>query len=120
MIKGSQRTSTPNSLVEMLNSTQVKPDYIIDHFKKLKIAAFYEERLLNGKSSADAAKAVDLSLTTIKKYKKDQGFKPERNQKPRTPKQNQQIYAKSLLTKSKNKEIKEELAKIKINDLKFE
>ena len=80
MIQSSRRATTPNSLVEMLNSTHVKPDYIIDHFKKLKIAAFFEERILNGKSSAEAAKAVDSSLATIKIYKKDQGFKPERKQ----------------------------------------
>ena len=116
MIQTSQRTSTPNSLVEMINSTYVKPETMIDHFKKLKIAAFFEERILNGKSSADAAKAVDSSLATIKRYKKDQGFKPERKQKPKTLEQKRQIYNKGAFTKMRNKEIKEKYDKIKNNN----
>ena len=63
-----------NFLKEIINSSYVKPENMIDHFKKLKLAEFNEEKIGKGKSSADAAKAVDLSLSTITRYKKDQGF----------------------------------------------
>ena len=66
-----------NFLIEIINSSYVKPENMIDHLKKLQLAEFYEEKLGKVKSSADAAKAVDLSLSTIIRYKIDQGFKPE-------------------------------------------
>ena len=79
---------------------------MIDYFKKLKIAAFYQERINNGKSSEDAAKADNTSFVTIKRYKKDEGFKPERKQNRKTTKRKQDIYMKSVLTKMRNKHIK--------------
>ena len=57
-----------NALIEIINSSYVKPENMIDHFKKLKLAEFYEEKIYKGKSSIDAANAVDLSLSTIKRY----------------------------------------------------
>ena len=60
-----------NSLIEIINSSYVKPENMIDHFKKLKLAEFYEQKIGKGKSSTDAAKAVDLSYSTITRYKKD-------------------------------------------------
>ena len=59
-----------NSLIEIINSSYVKPENMIDYFKKLKLAEFYEEKIGKGKSSVDAAKSVDLSLSTIIRYKK--------------------------------------------------
>ena len=53
------------SLIQIINSSYVKPENMIDYLKKLKLAEFYEEKFGQGKSSADAAKAVDLSLSTI-------------------------------------------------------
>ena len=105
-----------NSLVEIINSSYVKPEIMIDHFKKLKLAEFYQEKIVNGKSSADAAKAVDLSLSTIKRYKKDEGFKPERKSSHKTSEQKNQIYMKGVETKLRNKQIKEEINNIKKSD----
>ena len=61
-----------------------------------------------GKSSTGASKAVDLSLLTITKYKKDQGFKPETKITRKTSEQKNQIYMKGVVTKFRNKQIKEE------------
>ena len=58
-----------NTLIEIINSSYVKPENMIDDLKKLKLAEFYEEKIGKIKSIADAAKAVDLSLSTIKRYK---------------------------------------------------
>ena len=47
-----------NSFIEIINSSYVKPENMIDHFKKLKLAEFYEEKIGKCKSSADAAKLL--------------------------------------------------------------
>ena len=80
-----------NSLIEIINSSYVKPKNMIDHFKKLKLAEFYEKRICKCQSNTDAAKAVELSLLTINRYTKDQGFKPERKITRKTRKQINQI-----------------------------
>ena len=91
---------------------------MINHFKKLKLAEFYEEKIGKGKSSSDAAKAVDISLSTITRYKKDQGFKPERKITRRAREQKIQISMKGAITKLKNKQIKKVFDNInKNNDL---
>ena len=59
-----------NSLIKIINSSYVKIENMIDHLKKLKLAEFYEEKIGKGKSRTVAAKAFDLSLSTIKRYKK--------------------------------------------------
>ena len=68
MIETSQRTSTPTSLYDIVNLTYNNPNNMIDYFKKLKIAVFYQERINNGKSNEEAAKAVNTSFATIKRY----------------------------------------------------
>ena len=103
-------------IIDILNSSYVKPDNILDHFKKLKITEFYEKRIIDGKSSTDAAKDIGISLSTIKWYKNDQGFKPERKLLHKTNEQKNQIYMKGVLTKMKNKEIRDETDKIKEDD----
>ena len=107
-----------NFLIEIINSSYIKLEYMIDDLKKLKIAEFYEENIGKGKSNADAAKTVDLSLSTIKRYKKEQGFKPEIKVTRQTREQNNQIYIDGVVTKLKNKQINEEFDNIiKNNDL---
>ena len=104
-----------NFLIKIINSSYVKLENMIDHLKKLKLAEFYEEKIGKGISSADAAKAVDLSLSTITRYLKNQGFKPERKITRKTRVQTNQIYMKGVITKLKHKQIKEEFDNININ-----
>ena len=111
-----QDTSRNSPIIDIFNSSYIKPDNILDHFKKLKLTEFYEKRIIDGKSSADAAKDIGISLSTIKRYKKDQGFKPERKSSHKTNEQKSQIYLKGVLTKMKNKEIRDETDKVKNDD----
>ena len=91
---------------------------MIDNLKKLKLAEFYLKKFSKGKSSTDAAKAVDLSRSTIKRYKKDLVIKSERKITRKTREEKNQIYMKGVVTKLRNKQIKEEFDNInKNNDL---
>ena len=121
MIQNSPMRERNSPIIDILNSSYVKPDNILDHFKKLKLTEFYEKRIVDGKSSTDAAKDIGILLSTIKRYKKDQGFKPERKLSHKTHEQKNQIYMKGVLTKMKNKEIRDETDKVKNDDnLTFE
>ena len=72
----SRNQSKTSSFVtsEIIDSMSIEPNDIIDYFKKPKVYSFLEEKIAKGKSNEQASKYLNISLSTIKRYKKDLGF----------------------------------------------
>ena len=114
----SKNQSKTSSFVtsEIIDSMSIEPNDIIDYFKKQKVYSFLEEKIAKGKSNEQASKSFNISLSTIKRYKKDLGFNPERKATYTTAEQKHQSYLKGVETKLKIKKFMEEVNNIKNSD----
>ena len=101
---------------DIIDSMSIEPNDLIDYFKKQKVYSFLEEKIAKGKSNEEASKSLNVSLSTIKRYKKDLGFKPERKTSHKTSEQKHQIYLKGVETKLRNKKFIEEVNNIESSD----
>ena len=111
------RTKT-NSFVttDIIDSMSIEPNDLIDYFNKRKVYCFIEKIIAKGKSNEEASKSLNVSLSTINRYKKDFGFKPERKISHKTSEQKHQIYLKGVETKLRNKRLMEEVNNIDCSD----
>ena len=106
---------------EIIDSMSIEPNDIIDYFKKQKVYSFLEEKIAKGKSNEQPSKSLNISLSTIKRYKNDLRFKPERKATYETAEPKHQSYFKGVETKLKNKKFMEEVNNIENSDtLSFE
>ena len=55
---------------EIIDSMSIEPNDIIDYFKTQKVYSFLKEKIAKGKSNEQASKSLNISLSTIKRYKK--------------------------------------------------
>ena len=58
-----------NSFIEIINSSYVKPANMIDHFAKLKLAEFYEKKLLMVNQVLILQKILDYHYQQLKDIK---------------------------------------------------
>ena len=100
----SRNQSKTSSFVtsEIIDFMSIESNDIIDYFKKQKVYSLLEEKIAKGKSNEQASKSLNISYSTIKRYKKDLGFKPERKATYKTADKKHQSYLKGVKTKLKN------------------
>ena len=79
----------------------------------MRVDQFLRETIAKGKTNKQAAELLDVSPSTINRYKKSVGIISKRKPVNRTPEEKQASMLKSMITKATNKLIKEEMEKIK-------
>ena len=98
------------TLTEFQNLT---PMTIPNYYKIMRVDQFLRETIAKGKTNKQAAELLDVSPSTINRYKKSVGIISKRKPVNRTPEEKQASMLKSMITKATNKLIKEEMEKIK-------
>ena len=76
------------------------------YFKTTKVAEFLNETIGKGKTNKETAELLNISPSTINRYKKAIGITSNRKQVNRTTERKQAFMLKSMKTKATNKLIK--------------
>ena len=100
-------------LTPLIEFQNLQPTNIPKYFKTTKVAEFLNETIGKGKTNKETAELLNISLSTINRYKKAIGITSNRTQVNRTTKEKQASMLKSMKTKATNKLIKEEMERIK-------
>ena len=79
----------------------------------MRVDQFLKQTIALGKTNKQAAELLDVSPSTINRYKKSVGILSNRKPVNRTTEDKQAAMLKSMKTKATNKLIKEEMEKIK-------
>ena len=97
-------------LIEFQNLQQTNNQ---KYFKTTKVAEFLNETIGKGKSNKETAELLNISPSTLNRYKKAIGMTSNRRIVNRTTEEKQASMLKSMKTKATNKLIKDEMEKIK-------
>ena len=100
-------------LTPLIEFQNLQPTNIPKYFKTTKVAEFLNETIGKGKTNKETAELLNISPSTINRYKKAIGMPPNRKIVNRTKEEKQASILKSMKTKATNKLIKEEMEKIK-------
>ena len=98
------------ALTEFQNFT---PMTIPNYYKMMRVYQFLREIIAKGKTNKQAAELLDVSPSTINRYKKSVGIISKRKPVNITPEEKQASMLKSMKTKATNKLIKKEMERIK-------
>ena len=98
------------TLMEFQNLT---PMTLPKYYKMMRVYEFLKQTIALGKTNKEAAELLDISPSTINRYKKSVGILSSRKQVNRTTEEKQASMLKSMKTKATNKLIKEEMERIK-------
>ena len=79
----------------------------------MRVDQFLKQTIALGKTNKQAAELLDVSPSTINRYKKSVGILSNRKRVNRTTEKKQASMLKSMKTKATNKLIKDEMEKIK-------
>ena len=98
---------SPQTILEMKGVTSRD---IESYYRKSVLLDFTGERISNPRKKAEeVARELDISLPTICRYRKMEGFTTNRKMPNYSPEQKQAIAAKSQATKRRNRKYREEL-----------
>ena len=100
-------------LTPLIEFQNLQPTNITKYFKTSKVAEFLNETIGKGKSNKETAELLNISPSTINRYKKAIGMTSSRKPVNRTTEDKQAAMLKSMKTKATNKLIKNEMEKIK-------
>ena len=85
---------------------------IPNYYKMMRVDQFWRETIAKGKTNKQAAELLDVSPSTINRYKKSVGIISKRKPVNRTPDEKQASMLKSMKTKAINILTKEEMKRI--------
>ena len=100
-------------LTPLIEFQRLEPMNITKYFKTTKVAEFLNETIGKGKTNKETADLLNISPSTINRYKKAIGIKSNRKIVKRTTEEKHASILKSMKTKATNKLIKEEMKRIK-------
>ena len=100
-------------LTPLIEFQNLEPMNIPKYFKTTKVAELLSETIVKGRTNKETAELLNVSSSTINRYKKAIGITSNRNPVTRTTEEKQAAMLKSMKTKARNKLIKEEMEKIK-------
>ena len=100
-------------LTPLIEFQNLEPMNIPKYFKTTKVAEFLSETIGKGRTNKETAELLNVSPSTINRYKKAIGIVSNRKRVKRTTEEKQASMLKSMKTKATNKLIKEEMEKIK-------
>ena len=100
-------------LTPLIEFQNLETTNITKYFKTTKVAEFLSETIGNCRTNKETAELLNISPTTINRYKKAIGITSNRKPVNRTTEEKQAAMLKSMKTKATNKLIKEEMEKIK-------
>ena len=98
------------TLMEFQNLT---PMTLPNYYKMMRLDQFLKQTIALGITNKQAAELLDVSPSTINRYKKSVGILSTRKIVNRTTEEKQASMLKSMKTKATNKLIKDEMEKIK-------
>ena len=101
-------------LTPLIEFQNLEPMNIPKYFKTTKVAEFLNETIGKGKTNKETAELLNISLSTINRYRKAIGITSNRKPVTRTTEVKQASMLKSMKTKATNKLIKEEMERIKL------
>ena len=99
------------TLMEFQNLT---PMSLPNYYKIMRVDQFLKQTIALGKTSKQASELLDVSSSTINRYKKAIGINSNRKPVNRTTEEKQASMLKSMKTKATNKLIKNEMENIKL------
>ena len=91
----------------------ITPMTIPNYYKMMRVDEFLRETIAKGKTNKQAAELLDVSPSTINRYKKLLGIISKRKLVNRTPEEKQVSMLKSMKTKATNKLIRKGMERIK-------
>ena len=101
------------SLTPLIKFQNLEPMNIPKYFKTTKVAEFLNEKIGKGKMNRETAELLNISPSTINRYKKAIGITSNRKPVTTTTEEKQASMLKSMKTKATNKLIKNEMERIK-------
>ena len=101
------------NLTPLIEFQSLEPMNISKYFKTTKIAEFLNETIGKGKTNKETSDLLNISSSTINRYKKAIGMTSTRKPVNRTTEDKQAAMLKSMKTKATYKLIKNEMEKIK-------
>ena len=100
-------------LTPLIEFQNLEPINIPKYFKTTKVAEFLNETIGKGKTNRETSELLNISPSTINRYKQAIGITLNGKPVNRTTEKKQASMLKSIKTKATNKLIKEEMEKIK-------
>ena len=100
-------------LTLLIEFQSLEPINIPKYFKTTKVAEFLNETIGKGNTNRETAELLNISPSTINRYKKAIGITSNRKPVNKTKEEKQASMLKSIKTKATNKLIKNEMEKIK-------
>ena len=101
-------------LTPLIEFQSLEPTNITKYFKTTKVAEFLSETIGKGRTNKETAELLNISPSTINRYKKAIGIASNRKPVARTTEEKQAYMLKSMKTKATNKLIKKKIEKIKL------
>ena len=90
-------------LTPLIEFQNLQPTNIPKYFKTTKVAEFLNETIGKGRTNKETAELLNISPSTINRYKKAIGITSNRKSVNRTTEDKQAAMLKSMTTKATNK-----------------
>ena len=101
--------------MERTTSTEFQnllPMTVPNYYKMMKVDEFLRQTIARGKTTKEASELLDVSPSTINRYKKSWGISSNRKSYNRTPEAKQLASIKAKETKERNRLFKEEMSSV--------
>ena len=95
----------------LMKFQNLTPMTLPNYYKMMRVDQFLKQTIALGKTNKQAAELLDVSPSTINRYKKSVGILSNRKPVNRTTEEKQASMLKSMKIKGTNKLIKEEMEK---------